>query len=92
MAKQPTALECGLAILHSTFQKYAGTDGDNKTISKKELSAMLKEQLPMLAGDECVTALMETLDQDKSGTLDFMEYCVMITTLCSFASGHMPPQ
>uniref|UniRef100_A0A8C5BX92 Protein S100 n=1 Tax=Gadus morhua TaxID=8049 RepID=A0A8C5BX92_GADMO len=81
--QDPTAMEAGLAILYGTFVKYASGEDDNDptTISKKELAKLLEEQLPHLGGKEMLDCLMKNLDADKDGTLNFMEYCAMVTTL-----------
>ncbi|KAJ3609293.1 hypothetical protein NHX12_023816 [Muraenolepis orangiensis] len=83
MAKEATALETGLAIIYGTFVKYAdsGDGGDPTTINKKELSKMITEQLPLLDEEGMAKTLMKELDEDEDGTMDFMEYCGLITGL-----------
>ncbi|KAJ3609291.1 hypothetical protein NHX12_023814 [Muraenolepis orangiensis] len=83
MAEAFTALETGLALLYGTFVKYAASEeGDNPTtISKKELSKMMAEQLPQLPGDGILGDVMKELDQDKDGSMDFKEYCILMTGL-----------
>lgn len=42
-----------IAILHNCFCKYAGTDGDKNTMSKKEVADMFKAEFPELAVSKC---------------------------------------
>ncbi|CAL8396962.1 unnamed protein product [Gadus morhua 'NCC'] len=81
--QDPTPMEAGLAILYGTFVKYASGEDDNDptTISKKELAKLLEEQLPHLGGKKVLDCMMKTLDADQDGTLNFMEYSAMVTTL-----------
>ncbi|KAJ3609290.1 hypothetical protein NHX12_023813 [Muraenolepis orangiensis] len=83
MAEELTALESGLALLYGTFLTYAASEegDDPTTISKKELSQMMADQLPHIAGEGMAEKVMEELDQDLDGTMNFTEYCSLITSL-----------
>ncbi|XP_032414021.1 ictacalcin-like [Xiphophorus hellerii] len=72
-----------IAILKKTFDKYAGSDGDKGTLSKKELTVMLKAEIPGVGGDkqEEVDKFFKMLDEDGDGVVDFNEYIVFVATL-----------
>uniref|UniRef100_A0A3B3VQY7 EF-hand domain-containing protein n=1 Tax=Poecilia latipinna TaxID=48699 RepID=A0A3B3VQY7_9TELE len=65
-----------IGILKQTFDEYAGTDGDKTTLSKKEIAAMLKKELP---GAGVCTKNM--LDEDGDGVVNFNEYIIFVATL-----------
>ncbi|PWA23822.1 hypothetical protein CCH79_00010977, partial [Gambusia affinis] len=72
-----------IASLKKTFDKYAGTDGDKTTLSKKELAAMLKTEIPGAGGDKQaeVDEFFKMLDNDGNGVVNFNEYIVFVATL-----------
>ncbi|XP_029521365.1 protein S100-A1-like [Oncorhynchus nerka] len=79
---QPTSLEASLGAIIMTFHKHAGT-GDAKTLNKKELTNLIKAELPNIAGKGGpeVDDLMTMLDQDADGSVDFKEYITLIGSL-----------
>ncbi|XP_034084219.1 protein S100-A2-like [Gymnodraco acuticeps] len=71
-----------MAVLMKNFNKYAGTDGDKGSMSKKELSEMLHKEIPGMVGDKKqLDAFFTGLDGDKDGTVSFNEYIVLVGSL-----------
>ncbi|XP_029513711.2 protein S100-A1-like isoform X1 [Oncorhynchus nerka] len=91
---QPTPLETSLGALIMTFHKHADS-GDAKTLSKKELTNLIKEELPNITGKggPDVGELMTMLDHHGDGAVDFKEYITLIESLAcmcnSFLEGKM---
>lgn len=72
-----------MAIIKATFEKYAGKEGDKTTLTKAELSDLLKaefleEKTPSKAE---VDEFFKGLDVDSDGVVDFKEYVVFVATL-----------
>ncbi|XP_007544679.1 protein S100-P-like [Poecilia formosa] len=78
-----------IGILKQTFDEYAGTDGDKTTLSKKEIAAMLKKELPGAGGDkkEEVDQFFKMLDEDGDGVVNFNEYIIFVATLALLLTG-----
>uniref|UniRef100_A0A3P9JGQ9 EF-hand domain-containing protein n=1 Tax=Oryzias latipes TaxID=8090 RepID=A0A3P9JGQ9_ORYLA len=67
-----------IGILRKVFDKFAGKEGDAKTLTKKELTDLLKEQLggaPPKQAD--MDKFFKMLDDDGDGVVDFNEYVVL---------------
>lgn len=82
MGGELTALESGLALLYGTFLKYAASEegDDPTTISKKELSTMIAEQLPHIAGVSHTSAYIYLFFWRKKNTF----ICLLFTeSLCT---------
>ncbi|KAG8010040.1 Ictacalcin [Nibea albiflora] len=79
-----------LALLHTTFDEYAGRDGDANTLSKAELSELLHKELPAGGGiDKAkVDNFFSMLDNDKDGVVDFTEYVTFVTALSVICRGN----
>ncbi|XP_041738768.1 protein S100-A5 [Coregonus clupeaformis] len=79
---QPTPPEASLGALIMTFYKQAGS-GDAKTLTRKELTNLIKAELPNIPGKGGpeVGDLMTMLDQDTDGSVDFKEYITLIGSL-----------
>ncbi|KAG7231536.1 hypothetical protein INR49_011583 [Caranx melampygus] len=57
-----------MAILLSTFHKYAEKEGNSDTLTKKELIALLHAEIPGIDNNEPeVESLFSMLDNDKDG-------------------------
>uniref|UniRef100_A0A3B3D9J0 EF-hand domain-containing protein n=1 Tax=Oryzias melastigma TaxID=30732 RepID=A0A3B3D9J0_ORYME len=78
-----------IAILRKIFDKYAGKEGDAKTLTKKEITTLLKEQL---GGDTLlntphsyyqaeIAQFFEMLDADGDGVVEFSEYAALVASL-----------
>merc|ERR1712002_270526 len=72
-----------MALLMSTFHKYAGKEGDKDTLTKAELSELLRKELP--GATEVpkaeVDKFFSLLDNDKDGVVDFTEYVTFVASL-----------
>ncbi|XP_058504245.1 protein S100-G-like [Solea solea] len=72
-------LEQALKDLKEAFDKYASTDEDKSTLSKKELSVLLREELPEgVSKFFKVDQLYEELDTDMDGIMDFRETVIFL--------------
>ncbi|KAJ4918263.1 hypothetical protein JOQ06_025338 [Pogonophryne albipinna] len=71
-----------MAVLMKNFYKYAGTDGDNPSMSKAELRDMLTTEIPDMVGDpEKLKAFFAGMDRDNDGQVSFNEYIVLVGCL-----------
>ncbi|XP_075868896.1 protein S100-G-like [Nelusetta ayraudi] len=75
-------LLCAMKSCKDVFQRYAGKEGDNKTLSKKELSDLLHEQFGMSGSDADKQEFFAALDNDGDNTVNFEEFMVFVTSLC----------
>ncbi|CAJ1062310.1 hypothetical protein PFLUV_G00085310 [Xyrichtys novacula] len=77
-----------VSLLKKTFYKYSQKDGDPETLSKRELTELLHNELDLKAcsHDEKVCKFFSTLDFDKDGVIDFKEYVISVITLGLLAS------
>ncbi|RVE62684.1 hypothetical protein OJAV_G00159900 [Oryzias javanicus] len=76
-----------VAVLRCVFDKYAGKEGDSKTLTKKELVTLFKEQFggaPEKPGE--MDKFFKQLDADGNGVVDFKEYVVLVVTLVLMVS------
>ncbi|XP_071767324.1 ictacalcin-like [Centroberyx gerrardi] len=84
-----TDVQAAMAMLIKAFHKYSGKEGDSTTLTKGELQDLLKNELKDILpnGDPArVDKVFKELDADKSGTVDFQEYIVLVaalTTICN---------
>ncbi|KAF3692408.1 Protein S100-A1 S-100 protein alpha chain S-100 protein subunit alpha [Channa argus] len=87
--KTCTDLEKTMMSLIAVFYSYSGKEGDNTKLNKGELKALLEKEL----GDfiECtddptkVQSIMNDLDLNKNGEVDFEEFVLfvaMLTMVC----------
>lgn len=70
-----------MALLQATFDKYAGKDGDKNTMSKAELSELLREELLQGGSKASADNFFSMLDGDKDGLVDFKEFVTFVTAL-----------
>merc|ERR1739838_512399 len=70
-----------MSDLKSVFDKYAGKDGDNKTLSKAELTVLLRTELPGAGSKAEMDKFFSMLDHDKDGVVDFTEYVTFVASL-----------
>ncbi|XP_044215666.1 ictacalcin-like [Thunnus albacares] len=72
-----------MSLLKITFEKYAGKDGNKQSLTKAELSDLLRAELPQ-AGTSSkaeVDKFFSMLDNDKDGVVDFKEYVTFVAAL-----------
>ncbi|XP_038567329.1 ictacalcin-like [Micropterus salmoides] len=78
-----SGLFTAMAIVKATFDKYAGKDGDKTTLTKAELSDLLKAEFfegktPSKAE---VDEFFKSLDVDSDGVVDYTEYVTFVAAL-----------
>ncbi|CAJ1086611.1 protein S100-A1 [Xyrichtys novacula] len=82
------------------FETHAQTDGDPETLSKMELKELIQAEMPGFL-EECpgstqdiqgkVDTLMNKLDQDGDGKMDFMEFIDFLAGLTLAIYSHVGP-
>ncbi|XP_063295284.1 protein S100-A4-like [Pelobates fuscus] len=86
-------LETCMVQICSTFQRYAGKDGDAKTLSKTELVELATKEFPALCSnqnkDEVLKGVFGQLDMDGDGKVDFKEFCIFICCLTMALKEHL---
>ncbi|XP_039608144.1 protein S100-A2-like [Polypterus senegalus] len=84
MAGKPT-LSDALAVMVGIFHEYAGKDGNACSLNKGEFKALIESQFPHVFENskdkEGIQKLMNDLDRDKSGEIDFTEYMTFLASL-----------
>ncbi|AWP21512.1 putative protein S100-A1-like [Scophthalmus maximus] len=86
MSKEPTSnLESAMQMLIKTFHKYSGKEGDKYTLSRGELKELLLEELGSYLGstkdNEAVEKVMNDLDANNDGEVDFTEFIILMGAL-----------
>ncbi|KAM6903214.1 S100 calcium binding protein S [Lycodopsis pacificus] len=86
MSKEPTSnLESAMQMLIKTFHKYSGNEGDKYTLSRGELKQLLLEELGTYLGgskdNEAVEKVMNDLDANNDGEVDFTEFIILMGAL-----------
>ncbi|XP_020666424.2 protein S100-A1 [Pogona vitticeps] len=78
-------LENAMGALISVFHSYSGKEGDKYKLSKKELKDLLQNELGSFLetqkDTESVDKIMQELDQNGDGEVDFQEFVVLVATL-----------
>ncbi|XP_049607569.1 S100 calcium binding protein S isoform X1 [Syngnathus scovelli] len=86
MSKEPSSnLESAMQMLIKTFHKYSGKEGDKYTLSRGELKELLLEELGSYLGNskdnEAVEKVMNDLDANNDGEVDFTEFIILMGAL-----------
>ncbi|XP_010722192.1 protein S100-A11 [Meleagris gallopavo] len=78
----PTETERCIESLLAVFQRYAGREGDNLKLSKKEFLAFMNTELASFTKNQkdpaVVDRMMKRLDINSDGQLDFQEFLNLI--------------
>ncbi|XP_019378271.1 PREDICTED: protein S100-A1 [Crocodylus porosus] len=78
-------LESAMMTLITIFHKYSGKEGDKYKLSKKELKDLLQSELSSFLEVQkdasAVDKIMQDLDDDGDGEVDFQEYVVLVAAL-----------
>uniref|UniRef100_A0A3Q1C709 Protein S100 n=1 Tax=Amphiprion ocellaris TaxID=80972 RepID=A0A3Q1C709_AMPOC len=78
-------LESAMQMLIKTFHKYSGKEGDKYTLSRGELKELLLEELGSYLGVRCdneaVEKVMNDLDANNDGEVDFTEFIILMGAL-----------
>uniref|UniRef100_A0A8C3JFR0 Protein S100-A11 n=1 Tax=Calidris pygmaea TaxID=425635 RepID=A0A8C3JFR0_9CHAR len=79
---QPTETERCIESLLAVFQRYAGREGDNHTLSKREFLAFMNTELAAFTKNQkdpaVLDRMMKKLDLNSDGQLDFPEFLNLI--------------
>ncbi|XP_012870536.1 PREDICTED: protein S100-A11 [Dipodomys ordii] len=79
---QPTETERCIESLIAVFQKYAGRDGKNSTLSKTEFLTFMRSELASFTKNQkdpgVLDRMMKKLDLNADGQLDFQEFLNLI--------------
>ncbi|XP_056124355.1 S100 calcium binding protein S isoform X1 [Siphateles boraxobius] len=86
MSKEPSSnLESAMQMLIKTFHKYSGKEGDKFTLSRGELRELLTEELGNYLGNaqdkDAVERVMNDLDSNNDGEVDFTEFIILMGAL-----------
>merc|ERR1711970_1028266 len=87
---QVPQLAAAMLLMIDTFDKYAKKDGDGESLSKGELSDLLKAELGDFtsSGDKAkVEQFFNQLDENKDGTISFQEFMVFTASLTMMIQG-----
>uniref|UniRef100_A0AAQ4S1K3 EF-hand domain-containing protein n=1 Tax=Gasterosteus aculeatus aculeatus TaxID=481459 RepID=A0AAQ4S1K3_GASAC len=74
-------LIAAMGIIRKVFDKYAGEEGDKESLTKKELSKLLREQLGGNFSSKEVDEFFKGLNQDGDSVISYQEYVVFVATL-----------
>ncbi|XP_005411462.1 PREDICTED: protein S100-A6-like [Chinchilla lanigera] len=98
--RSPTGLSCSndilfgrpCGILQSLYYKYAGKEGDKKTLTKQQLKELVLTEIPFCKKPRTaeVEALIEDLDRDKNSEVSFQEYFTFLGKLSMLS--YYPPR
>ncbi|XP_009574510.1 PREDICTED: uncharacterized protein LOC104075644 [Fulmarus glacialis] len=79
---QPTETERCIESLLAVFQRYAGREGDNCMLSKREFLAFMNTELAAFTKNQkdpgVLDRMMKKLDLNSDGQLDFQEFLNLI--------------
>uniref|UniRef100_A0A7N5JCC2 Protein S100 n=1 Tax=Ailuropoda melanoleuca TaxID=9646 RepID=A0A7N5JCC2_AILME len=78
----PTETERCIESLLAVFQRYAGKDGSNCTLSKQEFKSFMNTELASFTKNQkdpgVIDRMMKKLDMNSDGQLDFSEFLNLI--------------
>ncbi|XP_047455779.1 protein S100-A1 [Mugil cephalus] len=78
-------LQGAMEDLIKVFYRYSGKEGDKYKLNKQELKNLLKDELSdFLSGPNestVVEKIMNDLDENKDGQVDFQEFVVLVAAL-----------
>ncbi|XP_023698981.1 protein S100-A1-like [Paramormyrops kingsleyae] len=78
-------LENAMQLMIQTFHKYSGNEGDKYTLSRAELKEMLTQELGNYLGNaqdkDAVEKVMNDLDANNDGEVDFTEFVILVGAL-----------
>ncbi|XP_041665967.1 ictacalcin-like [Cheilinus undulatus] len=82
-------IQTAMTLLISTFEKYAGREGNKHTLNKAELKDLLQSELGEMLGrandKTAVDRIFSELDANRDNSVDFEEFGKMIfclTVMC----------
>uniref|UniRef100_A0A3Q3E3W6 EF-hand domain-containing protein n=1 Tax=Labrus bergylta TaxID=56723 RepID=A0A3Q3E3W6_9LABR len=77
-------------LLRKVFDRYAGKDGDGKSLSKGELGDLLCNELceGKAVKEKDVERFFADLNNDKDTVIDFHEYITFVAALTALRNEH----
>ncbi|PWS23170.1 hypothetical protein DKP78_14545 [Enterococcus faecium] len=79
------ALMGAVTTIIDIFNKYAGKDGDAKTLSKGEVKELFKKEfgaeIESGKNQSGVDDMFKILDANSDGTVDFQEFMLLVASL-----------
>ncbi|XP_007428864.1 protein S100-A11 [Python bivittatus] len=88
----PTETERCIESLLAVFQRYAGKEGSNCTLSKKEFKIFMDTELGSFTKNQkdpgVIDRMMKKLDMNSDGQLDFSEFLNLIGGLAEACHKH----
>uniref|UniRef100_A0AAQ4P971 EF-hand domain-containing protein n=1 Tax=Gasterosteus aculeatus aculeatus TaxID=481459 RepID=A0AAQ4P971_GASAC len=76
-------LIAAMGIIRNVFDKYAGEEGDKETLTKKELSKLLREQIGEELSSKEVDEFFDNLNEDGDSVISYQEYITFVAMLMS---------
>ncbi|XP_063277216.1 protein S100-A1 isoform X2 [Prinia subflava] len=84
-AAMASQLEGAMESLINVFHHYSGKEGDKYKLSKKELKELLQSELGCFLETQkdagAVEKIMQDLDENGDGEVDFQEFVVLVAAL-----------
>ncbi|XP_047238996.1 ictacalcin-like isoform X2 [Girardinichthys multiradiatus] len=85
-------IQKAMALLITTFTKYASKEGDKDTLNKDELKELLQNEFGDLlckANDQtAVDRIFKDLDTNQSNSVDFSEFVNLVSCLTQMCHEH----
>ncbi|AWP15715.1 Protein S100 isoform 4 [Scophthalmus maximus] len=85
LKKMCSQLQAAMSSLIDVFHSYSGREGDKYKLNKLELKNLLKEELSELLSASkdpmVVEKIMNDLDENQDGQVDFQEFVVLVAAL-----------
>ncbi|KAM4601311.1 ictacalcin-like [Polymixia lowei] len=86
MTSSMSTIEQAMTMLIKAFYQYSGKEGSKETLTKKELSDMLRAELHIDTQQANVDEIFKGLDNDKSGTVDFQEFVTLVACITAMTN------
>lgn len=83
-----TDLLDAIKCLRSVFDKYAGKEGDPNTLTRKEVSELLRHELHITEDSAEMRNFFSLLDNDSDGVVAFEEYMTFVAALSVICGKH----
>ncbi|XP_065101798.2 protein S100-A10b [Paramisgurnus dabryanus] len=81
----PSDLERSMETLITVFYRYAGTEGDATTLSRRELRQLMETELSSFLKSQkdpaAVDKIMKDLDANGDGQVNFEEFVALVVGL-----------
>ncbi|XP_004073748.1 ictacalcin isoform X1 [Oryzias latipes] len=85
MSSTMSDIQKAMALLITSFSKYAGREGDKNTLSKEELKELLQTEFGDMVcksdDKEAIDRIFRDLDTNQSNSVDFSEFVKLVCCL-----------